>query len=177
MRKDWNGIMKILEIEQLRNGEVIWSKKNLYNILHSGAEQYFLEALFRNPADGTIPPEYYYLGLDARTSLLTSDTMSSIIDEPSSNGYFRQLVSSKPNQSTGWSIISSDGYSKALCSVVTFSAAGGSWGPVTTLFLTTKNNNTGVLISSASLSDEAYLEDGDSINLRMVMTLRDCPLE
>jgi len=177
MRKDWNGIMKVLEIEQVRNGKVIWSKKNLYNLLHSDGEAYFLEALFRNPADGTMPPEYYYLGLDARSSLSVADTMASLIDEPSSNGYFRQLVSSKPDQPTGWLITANSGYSKALGSIITFSAAGGSWGPVTTLFLTTQSNNDGVLISSVALSDEAYLDDGDVINLRMAMTLRDCPFE
>lgn len=177
MRKDWGGILKVLEIEQVRNGKVIWSDKNLYNTLHSEGEAYLLEMLFRNPNDGTMPPEYYYLGLDARGSIEIADTMASIVDEPGGNGYFRQLVSSKPDQPTGWLITSNSGYTKALGSIVSFSAAGGSWGPVTTLFLTNQNGNDGVLISSVALSNEAYLEDGDVINLRMAMTLRDCPLE
>jgi len=176
MRKDWNGIMKVLEIEQVRNGKVLWSKKNLYNTLHAEGEAYFLKALFRNPGDGSIPPQFYYLGLDARISLDISDTMTSLLDEPNSNGYFRQAVSSKPDQPTGWYITANEGYSKALGSIVTFSAAGGSWGPVSTLFLTTQNNNDGVLISSVSLSEEAYLDSGDAINVKMAMTLRDCPL-
>jgi hypothetical protein len=176
MNKDWHGIMKVIEIEQIRNGKVIWSKKNLHNLLHSDGEGYFLEVLFRNPNNGTMPPEFYYLGLDARPSIAVSDTMASLVDEPTTNGYFRQVVSSKPDQSTGWYIVANDGYTKALCSIITFTAAGGSWGPVNNLFLTTQNNNSGYLISSVSLSDEAYLDDGDVINLRMAMTLRDCPL-
>jgi len=177
MRKDWNGIMKVLEIEQVRNGKVLWSKKNLYNILHAGGESYFLEALFRNPGDGSIPPEFYYLGLDHRSNPEINDTMEDIIDEPVSNGYFRQVISSKPDELTGWTINSTNGYSKATGSIITFNATNDGWGPVRNLFLTTESNNNGVLISSVSLSDEAHLENGDVINLRMVMTLRDCPLE
>jgi len=177
MRKDWNGILKVLEIEHIRDGKVIWSDKNLYNTLHTEGEGYLLEILFKNPNDGSLPPEYYYLGLDARTSIEVSDNMAAIIDEPVGNGYFRQLVSSKPEQSTGWLITSNSGYTKALGSIITFTAAGGSWGPVSTLFLTNQNDNDGVLISSVALSDEATLDDGDVINLRMALTLRDCPLE
>lgn len=176
MRKDWSGILKILEVEQVRKGEIIWSKKNLYNTLHNGGEGYFLEVLFNNPNDGTLPPEYYYLGLDARTEISVSDTMVDIIDEPTANGYFRQPVSSRPNQPTGWSVTTNDAYTKALCSIITFTAAGGEWGPVKNLFLTNQNDNDGILIASVALTDEAYLEDGDAINLRMALTLRDSPL-
>lgn len=176
MCKDWNGILKIIEVEQIRNGKILWSKKNLYNTLHSEGEEYFLEILFNNPGDGTLPPEYYYLGLDARPDIQVADTMSDLVDEPTANGYVRQLVSSKPDQSTGWELTTENNYTKAKCSIITFAAAGGDWGPVKNLFLTNQNDDDGVLIASVVLADEAYLEDGDSINLRMALTLRDSPL-
>lgn len=180
MRKDWNGIIKILEIQHIRNNEVIWEDKNLYNTLHTEGEGYFLEILFRNPNDGTLPPPFYYLGLDARTALDVDDSMADLVDEPGSNAYARQLVSSAPDESTGWIIASGQSgevtYHKALGSIVTFNAAGGEWGPVTKLFLTNKVDNTGYLISSVALSSEVTMADGDALNLRMAISLRDCPI-
>lgn len=180
MRKDWNGILKILEIQQVRNNQVIWEQKNIYNMLHSEGEAYFLEILFRNPNDGTLPPEFYYLGLDNRASPVVDDTMIDILDEPVGNAYARQLVSSKPDQPTGWIIVAGQSgeitYNKALGSIITFNAAGGQWGPVTMLFMTDKVNNTGKLISTVDLASEVNMEDGDALNLRMALSLRDCPI-
>lgn len=181
MRKDWHGILKILEIQQVRNNEIIWEHKNLYNMLHAEGEAYFLEVLFRNPNDGTLPPEFYYLGLDNRGSSDVEDTMADILDEPVGSGYSRQVVSSKPDQYTGWTITAGQTgnvtYNKALGSIITFNAAGGTWGPVTMLFLTDKANNSGNLISTVALASEVYMEDGDALNLRMALSLRDCPIE
>ena len=57
MKENWNGIMKIVEAKIIRNNEVIWENKNLYNILHSDGESMILQTLFYN--DGSMPPEYY----------------------------------------------------------------------------------------------------------------------
>lgn len=177
MRKDWNGIMKILEIQHVRNNEVIWENKNLYNMLHTDGERFFLEVLFRNPNDGTLPPPFYYLGLDARGTLDVNDAMINLLDEPTNNAYARQLISSAPDQTTGWTVTTGQSgditYHKALGSIITFNAAGGSWGPITKLFLTNKVDNTGYLISSVELTSEVYMEDGDALNLRMGISLRD----
>jgi hypothetical protein len=57
--------------------------------------------------------------------------------------------------------------------VVSFSATGGSWGPVKNLFLTTKSDNTGILIASAALSENTILNSGETLNVRLALTLKD----
>ena len=161
--------MKVAEIQHVREGRVIWEDRNLYNILHSGGEQFLLECLFAN--DGTLIPTSYYLGLDARTGLDVLNTMSDLEDEPTENGYIRQALGSNG----GWSVsLVSDVY-RAIGNIITFSAVGGSWGPVTNLFLTNRSDNNGVLIASVLLSSALTLNNGDSINMRMSVSLRDYP--
>lgn len=170
MRRDWHGLIKILEIQHVRNGEVIWEDKNLYNTLHTEGEGLLLECLFANDGD-TLPP-LYYLGLDNRTTIDAADTMADVLDEPASNGYLRQTVSSVD----GWTISLHNGVHRALSQIVTFSASGGSWGPVQNLFMTDLSTNDGVLISTVPLSSPATLSDGDALNMRMALSLRDCPV-
>ena len=170
MRKDWHGFIKVLEIQQIRNGKVIWEDKNLYNMLHSGGEQFFLQCLFAN--DGTLIPDSYYLGLDARDTLLVADTISNLIDEPTGNGYLRQALGSDG----GWSVNQVSDVYRAIGNIIIFSANGGSWGPVDNLFLTNKIDNSGVLIASVLLSSQLTMNDGDSISMRMSLSLRDYPV-
>lgn len=169
MRKDWHGLIKILEIQHVHDGEVIWEAKNLYNMLHSEGEEFFLQCLFNNDGDGV--PALYYLGLDDRSELSVSDTMDDILDEPTGNGYLRQTVSSV----NGWTVALHNGVYRALSQIVTFTAAGGSWGPVQNLFMTNESGDGGVLLASVPLSGSANLSDGDAINMRMALSLRDCP--
>ncbi len=168
MKKDWNGVIKVLEVQHVRNGKVIWEDKNLYNMLHSGGEEFLLQCLFAN--DGTLIPDSYYLGLDARTSLIASDTMTDILDEPTEYGYIRQTLGN-----TGWTVSPVSDVYRAIGNIITFSASGGSWGPVNNLFLTNESGDDGVLIASAVLSSELTLDSGDSINMRMSLSLRDYP--
>lgn len=171
MRKDWNGIIKVLEIQHVRNGEVIWEDKHLYNTLHSGGEQFFLQCLFAN--DGTLIPDSYYLGLDARTSVAVADTIGDLEDEPTENGYIRQVLGSDG----GWVVNEVTDVYRAIGNIITFSASGGSWGPVSNLFLTNNSGDDGVLIASVALSSDLTLDAGDSINMRMSLSLRDYPEE
>lgn len=169
MRSDWHGLIKVLEIQHVRNGKVIWEDRNLYNMLHTNGEEFLLTALFNN--DGTALPEYYYLGLDNRTVLLADQTMEDVEDEPSINGYSRQTLSS----ASGWDIELHNGVHRAVGNIITFTAVAGTWGPVQNLFLTDQPNNTGYLIASVPLSVSATLTDGDAINMRMALSLRDYP--
>jgi hypothetical protein len=171
MREKWNGIMKITEISHVRGGEIIWSDGGLYNILHSEGENFILQSLFHN--DGTFPPEYYYLGLDSRVSVSYSDAMIDIVDEPVASGYSRQTLKSS-SVGGGWSISTGAGLHKAVSNIVSFNATG-SYGPVRNLFLTTESDDSGFLVSSVALSAPATLSPGDVLNLRMTLSLRDCP--
>ena len=167
--KDWHGILKILEIQHIRDGKVIWEDHDILNILHTEGEQFLLTCCFDN--DGSIVPTDYYFGLDARSTVAASDTMSTITSlEPSGNGYSRQTVSSNG----GFTIQLVGSYYRAVGSIVTFSATG-TYGPVKNLFLTDKSDNSGYLISSAELSSPVTFANGDSVALRMSLQLRNGP--
>lgn len=167
MKNNWRGLLKILEIEQIRNGKVIWSEKQLYNLFHTEGEQFILLSCFSN--DGTVLPTSYYLGLDNRASPNIDDTIDDIEDEPSSNGYVRQAL----GIDGGWRVEQVNGIYRAIGNIITFQASGGSWGPVNNLFLTDKIDDSGYLISTVALNSELTMEDTDTINMRMSVSLRD----
>ena len=166
----WTGMLKVLEIQHVRGGKVTWEDRTDNNLLHDGGEEYFLQCLFEN--DGSLLPTSYYVGLDARSELANADTMDDLVDEPASNGYIRQTL----GIDGGWSVTLVSGVYRAIGQILTFSATGGDWGPVTKMFLTNESDDSGVLISSVPLSSTLTVEDGDSVNMRMSMSLRDYPL-
>ena len=171
MNENWHGLIRILEIQCVKDGDVLWKEENLYNIFHSEGEEFMLSAVFTGGVTNTFIPEYYYFGLDNRTTLDATDTMTSLTQEPSTNGYTRQMIAS-----TGQFTISQvGGIYVAESPIVSFSASGGAWGPVRNLFLTTQTDVTGYLISSVPLSQQVTVEDGASINVRMALGLKDCP--
>lgn len=172
-KKDWPGIMQILSLEHVRNGKVIYREENILNTLHFQGESFLLSALFLG---GNTPnsfiPDQYYLGLDARGTIAVADTMENVYLEPFINGYARQPASS----STGFTLDVVGGIHRATSHIVSFSAAGGSWGPMKNIFLSNQPNNTGVLISSAVLTNPVTVASGDIVNMRFALSLRYCPL-
>lgn len=176
---NWHGIMKVEHIQHLRNGEVIWENKNLNNILHSDGEEFILRAAFTGGSVSSVIPDSYYLGLDNRSVYDVDDTITSLIGEPTGNGYARQTLSS----SGDLTVSQESGHFRATSKIVAFRAEGGSWGPVSNLFLTDLESDEGYLISTVSLSgdpDEPIfitVADGDQITLRLALTLRDYPVE
>lgn len=167
MNKNWRGIMKVLEVQHLRNNKVIWEDCDLYNMLHGEGQEILLNAVF---AGGAIPSSYY-MGLENRSSLAVTDNLASLLTEPSTNGYARFTTSASSDFT-----ISSDisGNFKSQSILLTFIAAGGGWGPVKNLFMSSSLDNAGKLISSVALSDALTLVDGDIINLRINLSLTDC---
>jgi len=163
--KNWHGILKILDIEHIRDSKAVWRQENVYNQIHLKGEQFLLRCCFDN--DGSYPPEEYYFGLDGRATISQDDEMADLIGEPTTNGYNRQSRSS----SSGFTIELVNGSYRASSAIMSFSASGGSWGPVKNIFLATTAGSSGVLISSAALSQEVSLINGDSINLRMALSL------
>lgn len=164
--KNWNGILKILEIQHVRNNNIIWQEFNVLNQLHSDGEAFLLRCCFDNTGD--LPPQQYYFGLDNRGLIETADTIEDLVEEPSiSNGYSRQPVSSNGE----FTIEIVNGVYRATSKIVSFSATAGGWGPVKNIFMTNLNAG-GLLISSAALSSQISLLEGDSINLRMALSLQ-----
>jgi hypothetical protein len=164
-------LLTILEVDHVRDGKVIWQNKHLPNVLHKQGEEYMLTALFKTTL--LTVPTFYYLGLDNRTTPDIADALpTGLQGEPTSNGYSRQAVSS----ASGFTIEEVDGVMRATSLVVSFTASGGTWGPVSNLFLTDKINNTGYLIATAPLGSTRTLQDGDFITMRFALALKDVPL-
>jgi hypothetical protein len=171
MRKNnWHGIMKVLEIQHLdSNKNIIWQTKNIYNLLHEEGEQFLLQAAFVGGKESTIIPDYYYLGLDNRQTVATTDTLDDVLGEPVSGGYARIELSSSGDFTVSYD---QDHY-VALSPIVSFSASSGAWGPVVNLFLTASVEGDYKLISTATLPSPIFLNIGQTITMRIGMQIRD----
>jgi hypothetical protein len=170
---NWRGIMKVLEIQHLRNGKVIWEQKNILNLLHLDGEEFVLRAAFNGGRVSNIIPDNFYMGMDNRQTPEASDTMDGLIAEPTANGYTRQPISSAGY----FTVVEDSSHFRAVSPIIAFQAAGGSWGPVQNLFLTDRTDNTGFLIATASIQTPIIVNDGETVTLRLAIQLRDCPVE
>lgn len=167
----WNGILTIIDIQHWdAQGRLLWEQKNIKNMLHQDGEEFLLRAAFTGGQVSTIIPEEYFLGLDNRSVIDVEDTMDDLIGEPSSGGYERQAIAS----SGDFAINFEDEHFVATSPIVAFRATVGDWGPVTNLFLTTADDNTGYLISTAVLDSAVDLTAGESVTMRIGMRLREC---
>lgn len=170
----WRSFMKIEEIKHFdKNGNCIWEAYDIPNTMHLEGEEFILQLAFDTDSDAEVPDDYY-IGLDNRSTISVSDTLSDLDDEPgiNVNGYNRQPVSSM----TGFGITTdSNNNVKASSSIVTFDAIGGTWGPVSTAFLATSNDNSGLLISTATLSNPRSVLAGETFSLRISVSLAQCP--
>jgi len=169
-------LMKIKSFKVLdKLGKIKYEEYNIKNILHKQGEEFLLKSIF---FDKTIIPENFYIGLDARPGINTTDTLRQIVAEPSSNNYNRQMV-----QHGDWAVATdSTGTFVAKSGTIIFSAISSTevgWGPVLNIFLTTTNerctpssiNCPGYLISSARLSDSISLNSGESVVIEMSISL------
>lgn len=168
----WNGILKIFDIKHFDSaGNLLWGNKNILNFLHQDGEEYLLRAAFTGGRVSTIIPDSYWLGLDNRSSPQVADQLSELVGEPTTSGYERQGVSS----SGDFAINFEQSHYVATSPIVAFRATVGTWGPVSNLFLTDSEDNSGYLISTAALGTSIIIEPGDSVTMRIGMQLRDCP--
>lgn len=159
-------LMKLLEISHFsENGDVLFNKKNINNILHLQGEEFILSTLFA----GLERPAEYYLGLDSRTTLLTTNSLSSLSGlEPNGNGYSRQNI-----ESDAFTIFTDEtGNYQANSPVVLFRATSSFWGPVRNMFIATQGGYSGYLISSVSLGSELTVRSGEIISIRIGLGLR-----
>lgn len=172
MKKDWHGILIVDEFSIKREDKIIYQAFDLHNILHVGGEAQILSALFLGgPTSNNYIPSIYYLGLDNRSALAVTDTLSSLSGEPAVGGYNRQPVSS----TTGFTVVTEGTTVKAKSGVIVFSAIGTSWGPVQNMFLTNISSGTsGVLYSSVPIGSSITVSAGDTVSLRFSMALKNC---
>lgn len=164
-------LLHIIEIFHTHvDGTILYENYNIPNIFHQQGQQFVLSATF-NTASAITVPANYRLGLDNRATLSDADTLENLIAEPAGFGYTRQPVSSL----NGFSIsLGTGGKYQATTNTVTFTASGGTWGPVQNLFLTTTIDNSGFLISSAALRSSRTVTSGQSITMRLAVSLGNC---
>lgn len=162
--------MKIAEIvHQDASGRVLFRKMDIRNRIHLLGEEFILRTLF---AGGEIPSNYY-IGLDSRSSTSQSDIISGLSGmEPMTFGYERQAV-----RSDNFAIVAdSPTARKADSPTVLFTASEGSWGPVKNVFLCTGlgYGSDVTLISSASVGQDLVVSPGETVSMRMAMSLSAC---
>lgn len=170
---NWNGLLKVLEIQHLdAQGAILWEQRNILNVLHVDGEEFLLRAAFQGGPVSTIIPDDYYLGMDNRQAIDVDNNMDDLIGEPAGSGYERQAISS----TNDFSLNFEQDHFVATSPIVAFRATTGNWGPVSNLFLTDKEDNTGYLIATATLDSAIEVISGDSITARIGLQLRDCEI-
>jgi hypothetical protein len=139
-------------------GNLLWEEIGRPNNLADEGEYMFLDVVLRA---GTAPTNFY-LRLYNDTPVET-DNLTSITGEPSTNGYAAQLVE---RNTTGWPTLALDsGDHRAVSTTETFTASGGSWGPVIYCVLATTSDNSGKHVSFVALSQSRTLASGESLQV------------
>jgi hypothetical protein len=176
INKTWNGIMILDFLEVLdESGKVILRDENRPNVLNTQGEQFILSLMF----NGAAPPSNYYFGLDNRATVTQSDTLASIVGEPTSSnitGYQRAAVASSGSQNTFSVPIIESGNMKSYSPILVYNSGSVGWGPVQNIFLTTSTTGAydGFLISSAPLTVPVTLTANQTLRLRFAMQLSNC---
>lgn len=136
-------------------GRLKWTE-TAHNALADEGEQWILDTFLR----GATAPTTFYLRLWNDTPAET-DTIATLTGEPSGYGYSAKEVE---RSNTGWPTLALDsGDYQATSKTVTWTASGGTIGPVTYITLTTSSDSSGKLISYAALSTTRTLASGDSL--------------
>ena len=139
------------------DGSILWEERAA-NAFADEGEQLILDVFLR----GATAPTQFYLRLYNDTPVET-DGLASLTGEPSGNGYSPSLIE---RSATGWPTLALDsGDYQATSSAETFTASGGSIGPVTYAVIATNSDNTGKLIAYAALSQSRTLADGESLTV------------
>lgn len=144
-----------------KNGKVKWTESGPNDLADEG-EADMLDVYYRNAT----APTTFYLRLFNDTPVET-DTLADLTGEPSGNGYSPQEIE---RSNVGFPTLALDAGDWQLTSkTVTFTASGGSWGPVTYAVLATTSDNTGKLVAYKQLSQARTLQDGESLEVTITI--------
>jgi hypothetical protein len=148
-----------------KDGRLLWEELDRKNNLADEGEYLFLDVTLRQASQ----PTNYFLRLFNDTPTET-DTLGDLTGEPTQNGYAAQTVEAN---ATGWPTLALDsGDYQATSSTETFSASGGSWGPVTYCVLATSTDGSGKLVSYVALSQSRTLNSGESLQVTYKLKLQ-----
>lgn len=159
----------VWDVKHIRAGEVIWQEQK-ENALANEGEQLIMNSYFRT----TGAPTAFYARL-ANDTISQADRLVDIQKEPVGNGYAPILIE---RSSDGFSILLDNGVSYARSKDFTFTASGGSIGPVNTMYLATTSDNasTGKLVAYLGLSMNRTVLSGDSLKIAFTVKFINSPL-
>jgi hypothetical protein len=167
-------VLHLARVQHIRDGKVIWEDGGIDNILHNAGAEAILSAYFATGmANYGAAPANLYLGLDARSTLAATDTMSTLTGEPVGYGYTRKAQATNGTGASGQPFyITEPGSYYEVQGVVETWTATAVWNQVINLFLCTVASGTaGSLIASIPLSVPRTLQNGDSLNASMYVGL------
>jgi hypothetical protein len=153
-------------VKHIRDNKILWSTKKQNSLVNEGEES-ILETFFR--LNSSYIPSEFYVRL-CNDTLIETDLLIDILNEPSGSGYSVQLVEAS---SVGFP--TKDVYQgdyRLTSKEVTFTAAGGDIGPCNTVFLATTSNNTGKLIAFLDLPLTRTILSGDSMIVQFEVLLQ-----
>ena len=156
----------IWNIKYISKGKTIWSIEK-QNALADQGEETILETVFRK--NSTYTPSAYYVRL-CNSNLIETDVLIGISNEPSGNGYSPQLIEAS---TTGFPTKDTfEGDYRLISKEVVFTASGGDIGPVSTMYLSTTNDNSGKLFAFLSLPMIRTILNGDSMIVQFEVILK-----
>ena len=148
-------------------GNLKWEELNRPNSLADEGEYMFLDVALRA---GSAPSNYYLRLYNATPTDTSNLTSISTLEPGATYGYAAQTVE---RSTTGWPTLALDsGDYRATSSTETFTASGGSWGPVTYCVLATSTDSSGKLVSYVALSTSRTLAAGESLQVTYRLKLQ-----
>lgn len=162
---NWIGIWKVKHLDC--NGNVLW-QDTCKNFLTNDGEENILDSYLRAQ---NAPTEFYIRLVNSTgTAITETDSLGSITTEPITNGYAPQLIT---RNTSGWPTLALDsGDFKATSSDEDFSASGGSFGPVTWMYLSTTSGDAGKLLAVSSLTTPRTVFDGETLQVSISAKLK-----
>lgn len=153
------------DVKHIRDGKIIWEMTDIRNALVDEGEKNMLNTYFRQAEE----PSEFYIRL-CYDSLVETDTLATIQNEPVGNGYTPQLVE---RSVTGFPTIEMDlGDWRIISKEVQFNAVSGDYTPVNTLFLATTSDNTGKLLAFVNMRIERTVLSGDVLLASLKIKLK-----
>lgn len=164
----WDCIYRIRIYD--KEGRII-SEEKVKNIMVDEGANLAIEVLLRKSDSIFIPEDKFYIGL-YHGAISRTTTLATIPGEPNSSGYSRQPIE---RSNIGWPIKEKDpdGYWRLLSKEVSFTASGGTIGPISGAFLcTVGSGSSGYLISTVSASVERTIFDSETMGVSLWVRCR-----
>ena len=156
---------QIWKVRQYHKGKVVYEETKK-NIIVDEGEKAFVDVFYRgNSSLYFAATPLFYVGL-YQGSVSEATVLTTIPNEPTTGAYVRQSIA---RSTAGWPTIEKhENDWRVVSTQVTFTATGGTIGPVSGAFLCTSLDNSGVLMGALSMAFERTIPAGDVIEFENV---------